>query len=32
MNQPTTAAAPASTAALVNTRRKLRNFVLDPGL
>lgn len=32
MNQPTTVAAPASGAALVNPRRKLRNFMLDPGL
>ncbi len=32
MNQPTTVAASASSAELANSRRKLRNFVLDPGL
>lgn len=32
MNQPTTIAASASSAELANSRRKLRNFVLDPGL
>ena len=32
MNQPTSASPPASSAALVNPRRKLRNFMLDPGL
>ena len=32
MNQPTTTAAPAASAALASPRRKLRNFLLDPGL
>ena len=32
MNQPTSASPPASSAARVNPRRKLRNFMLDPGL
>jgi hypothetical protein len=32
MNRSTASAAPASGAALVNPRRKLRNFMLDPGL
>lgn len=32
MNQPTSASPPASSAVLVNPRRKLRNFMLDPGL
>jgi hypothetical protein len=32
MNQPTTAATPGSSAAMVSPRRKLRNFLLDPGL
>ncbi len=32
MNQPNSASPPASSAVLVNPRRKLRNFMLDPGL